>query len=85
MSRILRAMGHRLELDRRQLGALASRLEAVSPLAVLGRGYCLCRKLPGLEVVTRAASLAEDDGVLLRFHEGEALCTVREIRGEKED
>jgi exodeoxyribonuclease VII large subunit len=84
VNRAVRALGHGMEIRRRELGSLASRLQGVSPLAVLARGYCLCRRLPALDVVTRAVSLAPKDEVLIKFHEGEAVCSVAEVRGSKE-
>ncbi|MCK4547100.1 MAG: exodeoxyribonuclease VII large subunit [Candidatus Eisenbacteria sp.] len=84
LNRLVRRVGHAMELSQRELGALAARLNGVSPLAVLGRGYCLCRKLPGMAVVTRASCLTAGDEILLRFHEGETVCSVEEVRDSEE-
>lgn len=84
MSRLTRSIAQGLERSRRDLAAVASRLDAVSPLAVLARGYCLCRKLPGMEVVTRAENLAPGDELQLRFHVGEAVCSVERVRAPRE-
>ncbi len=84
LSRLVRSMGHRLEIHRQEMEARVARLGGVSPLAVLARGFCLCRRLPGMEVVREAGSLGPEDEVLLRFHEGEAVCSVREVRESRE-
>jgi len=84
LNRLARSVSHRLDVHRRDVGALASRLNGVSPLAVLARGYCLCRRRPDMEMITRAGALAREDEVVLTFHEGEAVCSVGEIRTSRE-
>jgi exodeoxyribonuclease VII large subunit len=68
--------GQRLQAGRERSRRLAAQLEALSPLAVLGRGYSICRRRPGLEVVRDAAAVAEGDDVNIRLHRGELRCRV---------
>jgi exodeoxyribonuclease VII large subunit len=56
---------------RRRLAELAAALDALSPLAVLERGYSLATAAGG-RLVRDAAELAEGDRVELRFHRGRA-------------
>jgi len=58
----------------------AGRLESLSPLAVLARGYAVVRKLPAGRPVRRVQRLVRDDLVELQFIDGAATCHVRDIR-----
>jgi exodeoxyribonuclease VII large subunit len=64
-NRLNRAAGHRLQGAREQMKALAARLESLSPLNVLARGYSLTRTEQGLKVV-------RDPG---QIHAGQILIT----------
>jgi len=80
LGRLRRGAHQTLERREGELGALASRLNGVSPLGVLARGYCLCRRMPGLQVIGAAEHLSVTETVLLTFHRGEAVCSVDEVR-----
>lgn len=58
------------------LRAGAARLDALSPLAVLGRGYAIAQRAESGAIVRRAAELAPGDRLRLRFGEGELAATV---------
>jgi exodeoxyribonuclease VII large subunit len=68
----------RRQQDRAQsaLGVLASRLETLSPLAVLSRGYAVCWNADRTAIVREAASLAAGDHIRVTLHEGEVACEV---------
>jgi len=65
-----------------QLEAVAGKLDSLSPLAILSRGYSICLRLPGHEIVKESAGLAVGDEVEVRLHRGRLHCGVREIRAE---
>ncbi len=73
-------MSHRLALWRGELRTAAATLDSLSPLAILARGYSVCRRLPDLSIVTRAASLAEGGRVEVLLAEGGLICRVEERR-----
>lgn len=73
--------GSLLAARRRELGGLAGRLEALSPLAVLARGYAIARTEEG-RVVKDAAQLQVGDRLDVLFHRGSVRCQVEEIRGD---
>lgn len=78
------ALHHRLGLaarrrvarDRDQVGRAAAGLDGLSPLAVLGRGYSLVRKLPERTIVRSASALATGDVVEMSFAEGSVRAKV---------
>ena len=63
-----------------QLGALAGKLDSLSPLAILSRGYSICLRLPGHEIVKESASVVAGDEVEVRLHRGSLRCDVRDVR-----
>lgn len=66
-----RALRARVAGPLRRLAELASALDALSPLAVLERGYSLAAGANG-QLVRDAAQLATGERVELRFHRGRA-------------
>jgi exodeoxyribonuclease VII large subunit len=65
-----------------RLVASAGRLNALSPLAVLGRGYAVCWNADRTRIVRSHADVAPGDGVHVTLARGELTCDVRETRGE---
>ena len=57
--------------------ALAGRLENLSPLAVLGRGYAVCWNADKTAIVRSAASVNPGDTVQVTLADGEIGCTVQ--------
>jgi exodeoxyribonuclease VII large subunit len=74
-----RSVLHRKRLTRERFAALAHRLEAGSPLAVLGRGYAVCRRLPDLKVLREASAASVGDGVRVDLGTGHLVCGVQEV------
>ena len=64
-----------LNRERQRFGALASKLDALSPLKVLGRGYAIPRKADG-GVVRSVTDVASGDPLKLRVADGEISCQV---------
>jgi len=64
---------------RADLRTRAAQLDALSPLAILGRGYSVTWKAPGDVLVRRADQLKPGDAIRVRFGEGSAEATVQKI------
>ena len=64
-----------LNRERQRFGQLASKLDALSPLKVLGRGYAIPRKGDG-GVVRSVSDVIPGDGLKLRVADGEISCQV---------
>ena len=64
-----------LNRERQRFGQLASKLDALSPLKVLGRGYAIPRKADG-GVVRSVTDVAPGDPLKLRVADGEISCQV---------
>lgn len=68
----------KLEAVSAEHSALAGKLDALSPLKVLDRGYSVTYKLPEKSVVKDSSQLKKGDEVLVGFNSGSARCTVDE-------
>jgi exodeoxyribonuclease VII large subunit len=78
----LTAAGSRsLERAGADLRLAASRLEDLSPLGILARGYAVCYSEEGA-VVRSSNVLDPGDRVLVRLHRGAAGCLVESVRNE---
>ncbi len=67
---------HSLEVERQRIGGLLGKLDSLSPLAILNRGYSITRKLPSLQILRDSAQVREGDKVQVRLHQGTLLCGV---------
>ncbi len=74
--RLMLAAANGLESRKKLLGMHDGRMHALSPLAVLGRGYSICRAVPGGEVISDAARVRPGDGVSVVLHRGTLDCRV---------
>jgi exodeoxyribonuclease VII large subunit len=67
-----------------RLRGSAARLESLSPLAVLGRGYAVCWNADRTAVVRDASAVAAGSQVHVTLQRGELECSVREARAAAE-
>ena len=78
-SRAARAVRQRLRLARGQANETAARLESLSPLAVLGRGYSLTERVADGRIVRDASQLAAGEPIRTRFARGRAISRIERI------
>lgn len=78
----LAAIRRHVDRRRRRVGELAARLDAMSPLAVLGRGYALARRHEDGRVVRRARDVAIGDVLDLQLAEGAIEAEVTRLASE---
>ena len=75
---LMRRFQDRLRQGRDELARATGRLEALSPLAVLERGYSIAHKLPEERIVKDAATLNLGDRLRITFAAGKAVCRVED-------
>jgi len=74
--RLVQAGSVSIERRRHCLATLSGKLNAVSPLAVLARGYSLVYRTSGGKLVRRAGQVTEGERLLIRPEKGAILCKV---------
>ena len=79
--RLERAAAAAVEKRQRQFAALSGRLDALSPLKVLARGYAVATRQE--QVLHSVAQLSPGEEIRLRLADGTAFCAVERIeKGE---
>jgi len=72
---------HRVQLHRKGLQALNGKLDALSPRAILERGYSICLKEQ--KVVRSVMDISTGDMLRILFRDGEAISEVKEKKHEE--
>src|ERR1043166_6306108 len=73
---LLRRLQDRLRQFKERLATNAGRLDALSPLAVLERGYSIAHKIPEETIVKDGDSLVSGDRLRITFARGKAIWRV---------
>lgn len=73
-----------LERSRGTIATFAARLEDLSPLGILGRGYAVCYAEDGRTVVRSVGDLIVGQRVRVRVNDGAAACKVESVDMEPE-
>ena len=67
---------HSIEMQRQKVIGVLGKLDSLSPLSILQRGYSITRKIPTLKILRNAVDVREGDKVEVRLHQGTLLCGV---------
>ena len=82
--RLLQSSGKNIFANyKNRLSLGLSRLEALSPLAVMSRGYSVSRLMPASRLVKSVSMLKPGNKIESTFFDGSAVSTVEEIRKGK--
>jgi exodeoxyribonuclease VII large subunit len=85
-SRLQHGGTERLRAGREGLGQLAGKLEELSPLGVLARGYSFTSRAgEPRRAIREASALSQGDRLVTRFARGEAESVVEDVRGAGEE
>lgn len=68
-----------IEIQRQRVGGLSGKLNSLSPLSILQRGYSITRKLPSLQILRDAAYVKEGDKMEVKLYKGALICGVEKI------
>jgi exodeoxyribonuclease VII large subunit len=75
-------MARHLERRGERLSRAAAKLEALSPLAILARGYAVAMREGGRGPLLSASEVRPGEKIRVRLHEGEIKAVVREAQVE---
>ncbi len=78
-SRLIAAVHHRLRRKTEQTHAYLGRLNGLSPLAILDRGYGILETMPGGRIIRDAGQVSVGEEILARLARGQIRCTVEEV------
>ncbi len=78
--RLEQSFKYSIEIKRQKTRTVIGKLESLSPLSILGRGYSITRKIPSLEIVRDAGGVREGEMVEVTLHKGSLLCAVEKTR-----
>jgi exodeoxyribonuclease VII large subunit len=74
---------YQLTVRKKSLERLAGQLNSLSPLAILERGYSICRQIPSGEIIKEAEEVSQGQRVSVKLYQGELFCTVEETQPDK--
>jgi exodeoxyribonuclease VII large subunit len=75
---LLKTFNKTLEQKCARLGELRARLEALSPIAILDRGYSITRTIPDLKVIRNPRSVSINQDLEVMVAKGSLTCRVKE-------
>ncbi|MCG9127019.1 exodeoxyribonuclease VII large subunit [Candidatus Poribacteria bacterium] len=76
-----RAIKEKLKTESNNIQSMAARLNSVSPLATLERGYSISKNVSG-EIITSSSQISKGDSLNVTLSKGSLRCTVDESLNE---
>ena len=76
MERLEQNLRHALKIQKEKVKGIFGKLDSLSPLGILQRGYSITRKLPSLAILRSATEIREGEKVEIRLHRGLLICDV---------
>jgi exodeoxyribonuclease VII large subunit len=76
MKRLEQDIRHSIEIQRQKVDGVLGKLDSLSPLSILQRGYSITRKIPSLQILRNSDQVREGDKVEVRLHRGTLFCGV---------
>lgn len=71
-------ISHQIISNKKDLNAFSGKLEVLSPLAILSRGYSISLRLPDEKIIRNISEIGVSDRLKVLFSDGDAICIVNE-------
>jgi exodeoxyribonuclease VII large subunit len=84
LEKLISQCAHFLDFQKERLNSIVGKLNVLSPLNILARGYSITYKLPENEVLRNTLQVNLKDRVKVKLHRGEIICTVEETNVSEE-
>jgi exodeoxyribonuclease VII large subunit len=65
-----------VEIQREKVRGVFGKLDSLSPLSILQRGYSITRKMPTMEILRDVVYVKEGDKVEVRLYRGSLFCSI---------
>jgi len=78
-SSLVRSMDRTLQNKIQSIQREKARLEAMNPLAVLERGFCVAYRLPQRQILSRANQAQQGDSLAILLSDGQWTCDVKSV------
>ena len=78
VEKIVSNCGYFLDFHNERLNSIRGKLDVLSPLNILARGYSIAYKLPENEILKHTSQVKVKDKVKVRLHRGQIICIVEE-------
>jgi len=79
LGRLEKSAKYILEIERERAKGILGKLDSLSPLAILDRGYSITRKLPELQILRDASRMKAGDPVEVKLRRGTLFCGVERV------
>ena len=79
---LFRAMHHYVNFKQEHVLSNTQRLQALSPQAILKRGYSIVYKTTEHQIVDHAAALTPDENIEIQFYQGKAWSKITKIESD---
>ena len=71
---------HSIEIQRERVKGVLGKLDSLSPLSILQRGYSITRAMPSLQILRDASQVREGDKVEVKLYKGTLRCGVEKTK-----
>ncbi len=76
---LIQSMKYIIEIKRQRVEGVLGKLDSLSPLSILQRGYSITRHLPSLKILREATHVNEGDKVEVKLFRGALTCDVQKV------
>lgn len=77
--RIFQNLRYAIEIKKQRLDGILGKLESLSPVSILQRGYSITRRIPSLKILRDASQVKAGEKVEVKLYKGKLYCSVENV------